>query len=214
MSSSQPDQRPTLAGRIRRHPWMAGVLAAALVAVVAVVFIWFQPQALFIDRVVDDEFPIGAGDVTGPGDEDTDDDTEEPMDEPMDDDLDDDDTGVEDVGPVALSSGNFEPRSSRYTVEGTATIYQLEDGSRLLRLEDFSSTNGPDLYVYLTSADSADSDEALDSDFVDLGLLSGNIGNQNYGIGDDVDLDHYDTVVIWCRRFTVGFGSADLVSAG
>lgn len=209
MTPSQPDQRPTWGDRTRRHPWMAGVLAAALVAVVAVVFIWFQPQALFIDRVVDDEFPIGVGDATGADDEDIEDDMEEPMDDDMDDDMDD-----EEMGPVGLSSGNFEPRSSRYTVEGTATIYQLEDGSRVLRLEDFSSTNGPDLYVYLTSADSADSDEALNSDFVDLGLLSGNIGNQNYEIGDDVDLDHYDTVVIWCRRFTVGFGSADLISAG
>jgi hypothetical protein len=41
-------------------------------------------------------------------------------------------------------------------------------------------------------------------------VLSGNIGNQNYVIPADVDLDRYDSVVIWCRRFTTSFGVADL----
>lgn len=214
MSSSQPTERPSWGDRIRRHPWRAGILAAGLVAAAVVVLVWFQPQSLFIDRVVDEDFPVGAGDTSGPMDEDL----EEPTDEMVDDEMDEmddmnDDMAEEPMGPVALSTGSFDSRS-RYTVEGTATVYRLEDGSHLLRLEEFSSTNGPDLYVYLTSANSAESDTALDSDFVDLGLLTGNIGNQNYAIGDDVDLDRYDTVVIWCRRFTVGFGAADLVPVG
>jgi hypothetical protein len=48
---------------------------------------------------------------------------------------------------------------------------------------------------------------------VDLGDLRGNIGRQNYEIPDDVDLDAYDTVVIWCERFTTSFGAADLEPA-
>jgi hypothetical protein len=99
---------------------------------------------------------------------------------------------------------------NRYTVTGTASAYQLEDGQRLLRLEDFASTNGPDLFVYLAVAGASEDDAALDADFVDLGVLSGNIGNQNYVIPADVDLDRYDSVVIWCRRFTTSFGVADL----
>jgi hypothetical protein len=95
-------------------------------------------------------------------------------------------------------------------VTGTASAYQLEDGQRLLRLEDFASTNGPDLFVYLAVAGASEDDAALDADFVDLGVLSGNIGNQNYVIPADVDLDRYDSVVIWCRRFTTSFGVADL----
>jgi hypothetical protein len=117
----------------------------------------------------------------------------------------------EPAGPVALAAGSFAGRND-YDVTGTATYYELPDGSRTLRLEDFVSDNGPDLYVYLTSADSSDPDAVIDEDIVDLGVLTGNIGNQNYAIPDDVDLERYDTVVIWCLRFTAGFGTADLLA--
>jgi hypothetical protein len=69
-----------------------------------------------------------------------------------------------------------------------------------LRLEDFESTNGPDLDVDRTAADHADDDEEPARDVVGLGSLRGNIGNQNYDIPDDMDLTHYGTVVIWCLR--------------
>lgn len=115
----------------------------------------------------------------------------------------------ESTGPVPLVTGDFVSRS-RYTVTGNATVYELEDGSRTLRLEDFESTNGPNLFVYLTAADADDPDAELDADYVDLGALRGNVGNQNYDIPADVDLDVYDTVVIWCRPFSVAFGAADL----
>lgn len=59
-------------------------------------------------------------------------------------------------------------------------------------------------------AGASDDDAALNADFVDLGMLSGTIGNQNDVIPVDVDLDRYDSVVIWCRRFTSSFGVADL----
>ncbi|MEX0658874.1 MAG: DM13 domain-containing protein [Egibacteraceae bacterium] len=119
----------------------------------------------------------------------------------------------EPAGPRALSTGSFASRN-RYTVTGRATVFELDDGTRTLRLEDFESTNGPDLFVYLTAADSADSDPDLNADFVDLGVLRGNVGDQNYEIPADVDLDRYDSAVIWCRRFSRGFGAADLATAG
>lgn len=194
-----------LADHLRRRPGLAILAATLLIAALATVLIWFQPQTLLFDRVVDEELPLPMAAESEPPtpqsgvpeevpDQDM---MEEPEGPPS--------------GPIALTSGAFESRS-RYTVSGTATVFQLEDGSRVLRLEDFSSTNGPDLFVYLTSADSADSDADINADFVDLGVLKGNVGNQNYEIADDVDLDHYDTVVIWCRRFTVGFGAADLIA--
>jgi len=65
------------------------------------------------------------------------------------------------------------------------------------------STNGPDLYVYLSTDKAA-------SDFVNLGRLKGNMGNQNYEIPQGTDLDKYDTVLIWCKAFSVLFGSAEL----
>lgn len=199
--------------RIRNRPVLFGSLGGVVTVVLVVVLVWFQPQALLFDTVVEEDFPIARDDVPGPDPADggpgetapteettPGETTAEPESPPPE----------EPPGPVALASGSFESRS-RYTVEGTATVYRLEDGSRILRLEEFSSTNGPDLFVYLTTADSADSDDDLNRDFVDLGVLKGNIGSQNYEIPDDVDLDRYDTVVVWCRRFTVGFGAADLV---
>lgn len=101
--------------------------------------------------------------------------------------------------------------SKLYTLS-QATTFRLEDGSHVLRLEDFASTNGPDLFVYLTTADADATDDELGAEFVDLGVLTGNIGNQNYVIPADVDLDRFDTVVIWCRRFTTAFGAADLTA--
>jgi hypothetical protein len=90
-----------------------------------------------------------------------------------------------------------------HNAEGMAKVIRLDDASMILRLENFKSTNGPDLYVYLATDKSA-------SDFVDLGRLKGNIGNQNYEIPEGTDFSRYDTVLIWCKAFSVLFGSAEL----
>ncbi len=90
-----------------------------------------------------------------------------------------------------------------HDAQGLAKIIPLENGGNILRLEDLVVTNGPDLYVYLSTDEGA-------SDFVDLGRLKANIGNQNYPISDGTDLTKYNTVLIWCKAFSVLFGSADL----
>ncbi|MGH9952595.1 MAG: DM13 domain-containing protein, partial [Nitrososphaeraceae archaeon] len=60
-------------------------------------------------------------------------------------------------------------------------------------------------FVYLATDKSA-------SDFIDIGNLKANIGNQNYQVPDGTDLAKYNTVLIWCKAFSVLFGSADLKS--
>ena len=91
-----------------------------------------------------------------------------------------------------------------HNAEGLAKVIVLDDeGNSILRLENFRATNGPDLHVYLSTDKSA-------SDFVSLGRLKGNIGNQNYEIPEGTELSKYDTVLIWCRAFSVLFGSAEL----
>jgi hypothetical protein len=92
-----------------------------------------------------------------------------------------------------------------HDAQGIAKVIPIEGGGAVLRLEDLVVTNGPDLYVYLSTDKSA-------SDFVNLGRLKANIGNQNYPIPVGTDLSKYDTVLIWCRAFSVLFGSADLKS--
>lgn len=91
-----------------------------------------------------------------------------------------------------------------HNADGLARVIPLDNGTSVLRLENFKATNGPDLYVYLATDNSA-------SDIVNLGRLKGNIGNQNYVIPAGTDLSKYDRVLVWCRAFSVLFGSAQLV---
>ena len=109
---------------------------------------------------------------------------------------------------VRLVEGSFIDRS--HPTEGVAVV--LNDGTqqRFLRFEDFATDNGPDLNVYLSSAPADASAGEFDDDFVDLGDLKGNVGAQNYEIPTDIDLSHHSTVVIWCVRFSVAFGAAEL----
>jgi len=105
------------------------------------------------------------------------------------------------------AEGDFISRS--HPTRGVATV--LTDGiQRFLRFEDFATDNGPDLNVYLSTAATDAPASQFDDDFIDLGDLKGNIGSQNYEIPAEVDLDVYSTVVIWCVRFSVIFGAAEL----
>ena len=92
-----------------------------------------------------------------------------------------------------------------HDAQGVAKVLPLDDGSQILRLEEFRSTNGPDLYVYLATDKEA-------SDFVNLGELKANRGNQNYEIPGGVDLEKHNQVLVWCKAFSVLFGSAELAS--
>jgi hypothetical protein len=108
-----------------------------------------------------------------------------------------------------LESGRF--YSILHPTEGTATIYQMGDGTRVLRFTSFSTSNGPDVHVYMVAADDAkDSATVEKAGFVDLGVIKGNIGDQNYTLGSDLDLTKYRAVSIWCKRFSVNFGAAVL----
>ncbi len=111
--------------------------------------------------------------------------------------------------PAALFSGRF--HKIAHDGQGVATIYQLADGKRVLRLTDFSTSNGPDLQLYMVAApDANDSDTVKKAGFVTLGALKGNQGDQNYELPADLDLTKYRAVTVWCRRFAVNFVTAPL----
>ena len=111
-----------------------------------------------------------------------------------------------------LAKGEF--HNADKTGSGTATIYQLADGKRVLRLTNFSVENGPDLHVRLIAADDAkDTASVAKTDHVELAKLRGNKGNQNYDVPADVDLSKYKVVSIWCNRFSVNFAAAPLAVA-
>jgi hypothetical protein len=104
-----------------------------------------------------------------------------------------------------VAQGEFQAFNSSYTGEGTATIYQLSDGSYILRFEDFRSTNGPDLHVILSNESDGLTEESLD-----LAPLKGNIGNQNYEISGDTDVTQFKSVIIYCVPFQVIFSTAKI----
>ena len=125
----------------------------------------------------------------------------------------DNDTVSENLSVATMSAssneiliGNFVGAGDGFhNAEGVAKIIQLADGTDILRLENFKATNGPDLYVYLST-------DKTNADIVNLGRLKGNIGNQNYLIPAGTDITKYNTALIWCRAFSVIFGSAQLLT--
>ena len=114
-------------------------------------------------------------------------------------------TSTTSTGQSTIRTGSFVGVGDGiHNAEGIAKIIPLQERGNILRLENLHVTNGPDLYVYIAQDKSA-------SDFVSLGKLKANNGNQNYDIPVGTDLTNYDTVLIWCRPFSVLFGSAELV---
>jgi hypothetical protein len=111
--------------------------------------------------------------------------------------------------PKALSAGMF--HGVAHETQGTATLYRLADGRRVLRFTGFTTSNGPDVQVYLgKAADASDNETVTQAGFFHVGALKGTEGDQNYELPDDLNLDEYQSVTIWCRRFGVNFATAPL----
>jgi electron transfer DM13 len=111
----------------------------------------------------------------------------------------------------SVASGSF--HGVTHPTEGTATIYQIGDGSRVLRFTNFKTTNGPNVHVYMVAADDAkDNATVRRAGFIDLGPIKGNVGDQNYPFGLEVDLSKYRAVSVWCKRFSLNFGTAPLAA--
>ncbi|MDZ5622306.1 DM13 domain-containing protein [Nocardioides bizhenqiangii] len=182
--------------------WLSVGVVSLVVVVVALLL--FQPWLLLIDDEVDEA--DDAGEVVGtasdglsqtafPSDQAGDQEGDEPR-------------------RVELAAAEF--IDAEHGTSGRALLYLREDGSRYLRLEGFETSNGPDVHVWITDQQSGGDCEGCsdswgiydDGDYVKLGALKGNIGDQNYEIPDDADLSGMRSVVIWCDRFNVAFGTA------
>lgn len=110
------------------------------------------------------------------------------------------------AGPAQVASGQF--FGIDHSAEGTAAVYE-QDGEFVLRFEDDTAIqNGPDLYVWLLPAASYES--GIPDEYIDLGLLKGTVGGQNYDLPDEFDPEVHRAVLIWCLRFAVPFAAAPL----
>lgn len=186
METPESTGERSLLGWVRRHRGTAGAVGGVALGLTGFLLYWFAPWQLFVGRTVSEGVPgvtvVRPSDVA----------TRSPAE------------------PALLSVGAF--RSLEQGITGTAKVIELSDGRRFVRLEDLRTSNGPDLVVLLSDTPaSVDSWGAYDDGrSLLLGELKGNIGDQNYEIPRSVDLARYRSVVVWCRRFTVGFGAAPL----
>ncbi|MET9507277.1 DM13 domain-containing protein [Streptomyces flavidovirens] len=185
-------------------PVVIGVLLVGMV-VAGVGLYWFQPWKLWVDDTVRDELPVAAPATPEPD--------ATPDSEPD--------------APSTASTASTPPAlrtlaagtliSHEHSTTGTAKIIRLPDGTRTLRLENLDTSNGPDLRVWLTDAPVKEGKAGWhvfdDGKYVSLGKLKGNKGDQNYVLPADLDLKGLTSVSIWCDRFDVSFGAAELAAA-
>ena len=158
------------------------ILIGAGIIILLVVWYLFRPERLFISKTVNEDFPAVSDQLENKSDT-----------------------------AIILYQGSF--HGVAHDTMGTATIYQSPDGKRVLRFTQFETSNGPDVQVYLVAADDAnDSESVTNAGFIHLAALKGNIGDQNYELPSDLDLNKYRAVTIWCRRFGVNFGTAPLTA--
>jgi len=160
-----------------------GLLLIAL-PVLGILWFLFRPELLFVNQKVNESLPTATSTQMGS-----------------------DSNGMASA-PQLLRSGTF--TSLAHQTKGTAGIYEI-DGKKVLRLSEFETSNGPDVRVYLVEGnDGKDSKIINGGGYIDLGVLKGNQGDQNYEIPDTIDLSKYNGVSIWCKRFAVNFGGASL----
>ena len=184
MTESVPDRRRGL-----RPLVLAGLVGG--VVLTAVVLFWFQPQRLFIDTQVDEAVPRAEAPASDTGS------TGAPASD-----------APQSTAPTELAGGTFV--SLDHPTRGTVRVLKTGTTNRVIRLEGFETDNGPDLYLYVTANPADGHEGGFDDEFVNLGRLKGNEGDQNYELPATADLERLGTVVIWCDRFNSAFGAADL----
>ncbi|MDM5430952.1 DM13 domain-containing protein [Bacillus mycoides] len=149
-------------------------------SIILVLILWslFRPEKLFIDKKVNEALPQ----------------TEMQS------------MKTKQVQDQVISAGQFQ--NGVHETTGTGTIYQLADGKRVLRLSNFSTSNGPDVRVVLVPTDRLKNNEDVKNhQYIELGKLKGNKGDQNYEIPEGIDVSAYGSVSIWCKRFNENFGA-------
>lgn len=195
--------------RLLRKP-VTWIGVAVLAAGAAFGLYWFQPWKLVVDEEVSDTLssplpePTAPAETGGPA---TPTAGAGPATPPA---------PTTPAGPVLVTEGEFV--THEHSTTGTARVVRDPDGSHRLELVDLDTSNGPDLWVWLTDQPVIDGRDGWhvfdDGTWVELGALKGNQGDQVYEIPDDVDPAEYTSVSVWCKRFSVSFGAAPLPGDG
>lgn len=104
--------------------------------------------------------------------------------------------------PVAVNEPAQIVGTPGHRASGTVRLVNTAGGD-VVRYENFSTVNGPDLFVYLATDLEA-------TDYIDLGALKATDGNINYAVPPGTDTKKYPYVLVWCKQFGVLFNSAKI----
>ncbi|KOV79960.1 DM13 domain-containing protein [Nocardia sp. NRRL S-836] len=113
--------------------------------------------------------------------------------------------------PREIAAGQW--RSLEHATTGKASLVRLPGGGHSVQFAALNTSDGPDLYVYLSPHASTQPEKKFGEGFTSLGKLKGNRGDQVYEIPAGVDVSTIRSVVIWCQRFSAGFAVAPLEQA-
>ena len=174
---------------------MNRILLVIIVALVVGTISAFALSPYFTESTIDETLPTGAVIPPTIANKDT---------KSIKENVDMDETMMDETIPISYSGSFVGIGDGIHDAQGDVFTVPLENENDVLRLENFKATNGPDLFVYLSTDENA-------SDFINLGKLKASSGNQNYEIPNEIDLTQYNKVLIWCKAFGVLFGSAELL---
>jgi len=107
------------------------------------------------------------------------------------------------VGEANARNGSFSSLNG-YNVSGDVSLVETSPDLSLILQDNFSASNGPGLFIYLSN-----NSNNVDGG-IEIGELRKNSGSDTYSVGAGVALDDYNYVLIWCKPFGVGFGTAQL----
>jgi hypothetical protein len=114
------------------------------------------------------------------------------------------------IGRRQIGSANFAPAAPEVSATGVVSVYEMADGRRLLRLDEFEVTHLDDLVIWLSAARSPEElEEINNTEGQPLGALLGNVGAQNYDIAAEIDLSRYNSVVVFSeeQNYLVGYAN-------
>jgi hypothetical protein len=171
---------------MRKLMLVTGIL---LMLVAAAGAYWFEPWKLFTSTTVNDSPPVifasGAAPTAPP----------------------------DGTAPSAILVAQGEMISHEHTTTGTVQLVKLEDGSHQIIIRSLSTSDGPDLRVWLTDQSVLEGAQGWrvfdDGAYVELGPLKGNKGTLVYDVPAETDVTQFRSVAIWCKRFSVSFGAAE-----
>lgn len=106
--------------------------------------------------------------------------------------------------------GTFREVDLLRSAEGEVTIYQLGDLSRIMRIENFASTRAPDVHLVLTRNPDPTDPNGVGVDYIDLGPLRGNVGNQTYDVPSGVDFSRYPILALYSVPYDYVISTATL----